>query len=495
MADRRARVSPRLRGPLGRLPVAAWLCVGVALANGAAWSVIVPPFHVPDEIVHFAYVQHLAETGDAPRHVPGRQFSDEEQRTLEALRFFGVVGQRDNRPIWTEADQRRLEGVLDADLERVGDGASSTAVNNPPLFYAVQVVPYWLASGGTILDQVLAMRLLSVLLSVLTVLAVFLFLREAFPGTPWAWTVGALAVAFQPLFGFISTGVNNDSGLYLASALLFLALARAFRRGLTPRRGLALGAVVGIGLVTKLTFVAFVPAVALALVLLVWRDADRRAARAALIAVTVAAVPVVVYLGLNELWGREVYGGLPTADGATDGAGHASSLREKVSYVWQLYLPRLPFQADLIPGVAARQVWLNGLIGNFGWLDYGFSAWIYEVGLGLALALALLVMVGAFTARRALWARRAEVAVYAAAVVGLALVIGQQGYTAFIDSPHRFEQARYLLPLLALGGAGAALAARAAGRRWAPTVGVVLVFVVAVHGAAAQLLTLARYYG
>ncbi len=480
-----------------RLPLAAWLCVGVALLNGAAWSVIVPPFHVPDEIVHFAYVQHLAETGDAPRHVPGQQLSEDEQRTLESLRFFGVVGHRDARPIWTDTAQRQLDSVLDSDLDRVGDGATSTAVNNPPLFYAVQVVPYRVAAGGTILDQLLVMRLLSVLLSALTVLAVFLFMREAFPGTPWAWTVGALAVAFQPLFAFISTGVNNDSGLYLASALLFLLLARVLRRGLTRRRAIALGAVVGLGLITKLTFVAFVPAVALAVALLALRARDHRGTvvRMGLIVAAVAALPVLAYLVLNGLWDRSVYGGLAGGESFTDFVGRSGSLREKVSYVWQLYLPRLPFQADLIPGVAARNLWLNGLIGNFGWLDYGFAPWAYEVGFGVAIALLALAAAGAIRAREALWVRRSELAIYLVAAIGLMVVIGQMGYTAFVGSPYPFEQARYLLPLAPLYAAAIVMGARAAGARWERSLGVAVVLLLATHGLLAQLLTLARYYG
>ena len=40
---------------------------------------------------------------------------------------------------------------------------------------------------------------------------VYLFLRELVPSEPWAATVGALAVAFQPLFGFIGSGVTPDT--------------------------------------------------------------------------------------------------------------------------------------------------------------------------------------------------------------------------------------------------------------------------------------------
>ncbi len=62
------------------------------------------------------------------------------------------------------------------------------------------------------------MRLLSALMAACTVLAVFMFLRELLPRTPWAWTVGALMVAFQPTFDFIAAGVHGDNLLFLTSA-------------------------------------------------------------------------------------------------------------------------------------------------------------------------------------------------------------------------------------------------------------------------------------
>ena len=45
------------RGPLGLLLAA----VAVVLA---AWALFVPPFQVPDENAHFAYVQSLVENGE-----------------------------------------------------------------------------------------------------------------------------------------------------------------------------------------------------------------------------------------------------------------------------------------------------------------------------------------------------------------------------------------------------------------------------------------------
>ena len=43
-----------------------------------------------------------------------------------------------------------------------------------------------------------------------------------------------------------------------------------------------------------------------------------------------------------------------------------------LSYTVQLYLPRLPWQTDLIPQVPVYNLWFVGLVGRFGWLDYSF---------------------------------------------------------------------------------------------------------------------------
>jgi hypothetical protein len=51
---------------VGAIPSTAWACALIAFVNAACWSFIMPPFQVPDEVDHYAYVQQLAETGGLP---------------------------------------------------------------------------------------------------------------------------------------------------------------------------------------------------------------------------------------------------------------------------------------------------------------------------------------------------------------------------------------------------------------------------------------------
>ncbi len=262
------RESPlaRARRALARIPRAAYVCALVAFLNAACWTVITP-FLALDEPDHFAYVQQLVENGRLPSSAKS-EYSKQEQLVLEDLQQEQVRFRPAGHTIFSLEEQEKLEGDLAQPLSRAGPGGAGVASSEPPLYYALATIPYALGSSGSILDQLELMRLLSALLAGVTVLFVFLFLREALPGLRWAWTVGALGVALGPLLGFASSTVNPDSLLFAISAAVFYCLARAFRRGLTLRLALAIGVLCAAGLATKLNFAGVAPGVALGLILL-----------------------------------------------------------------------------------------------------------------------------------------------------------------------------------------------------------------------------------
>jgi 4-amino-4-deoxy-L-arabinose transferase-like glycosyltransferase len=468
----------------------------VALANGLAWSLIVPPFQVPDENAHYAYVQQVAERGTLPRQLPpGSGLSPREDRTIDALLTFGIVGHRENPAPDTEAQQQVLDQIAREKLPARGSGDALSATANPPLYYALEAIPYKLMPSGNVLDKLAAMRCLSALMGALTVLLVFMFLRELLPATPWAWPAGALLVAFQPLFGFISGGVNNDNLLYLTGAGLLWAIARAFRRGLDRRSGALIGALLGLGLVTKFTVLGLIPAAALAVLLLVvrdWRGERRRALSGAAWALGLAAAPVLLYVVLNHLvWSRSA---LPGGVGSVPGAGgRAFNLHEEFTHVWQLFLPHL-WMNPRFHYSPFWETWFKGFVGRFGWLDYDFPSWVYEVAKYVSLLICGLALAELTRRRDALRRRLAELSVYVLALIGVCVAIGVQSYRFLVANGGVFEQARYLLPLLALYGAAIALAVRFGGRRWGPAIGAGLVVLAIGHDLFAQAITIARYY-
>ena len=490
---------------LRRVPRAGWACFLIALVNCAIWTVVVPPFQVPDEISHFAYAQYVAQTGKLPPQQATLQYSPEEYAVLNSLFFFDTIGRPQMRGIFTSAEDRGLRDALARHPSPVGTGGTTSITNQPPLYYVLEAIPYWLSPSHNILFRLELMRLLSALLAACTVLLVFLFLRELLPRAPWAWTVGALALAFQPTFCFLAAGVQGDNLLFLASAATFLMLLRAWRHGLSMRRGVLIGLAIVAGVLGKLTFLAFLPGVALALALLGWREARRRgygqALRPLAAAAAVVVIPVALYAVMNvHVWHRGglTGGGLEVAsvNPATTPGGHPVTLRETLDYTWELYLPRLPFMHHAyFSGSQLTHTWLDGSIGHFGWLDYTFPAWVYTFAKYLFEALAVLALVGVVRLRGMLRASLPMLACFGVMALGLLGAIGYAGIRYRFANGVTFEQARYVFPLLVFYGLFMVLAANALPRRWAPLLGALLVVLAMAHGLFAETLTISRYYG
>jgi Predicted membrane protein (DUF2142) len=484
----------RLTRTLGlrRIPRAAWSCALVACVNAICWSIVTPPFQVPDEPAHFAYVKQLAETGTPPSS--SAEPTGEELTALTALRQGSIRLRPQNQTIATQQEQDQLERELSLSAHEKGSAAAGVATSQPPLYYALAAIPYSLARDGSVLDRLQLMRLMSALFAGLTAMFVFLFVRETLPGTPWAWVVGGLAVALTPLLGFMSGAVNPDSMLFAVTAAIFYVLAHAFRRGLSTRGAATIGALTAIGLSTKLNFIGLAPGVLLGLIVLTVRavrTSGRSAYRLLALSSAIALSPVALYLVHNVLSNHLPLGIVS----ATVQTQHGSMLAQ-ANYIWQLYLPRLPGTVNDFPGLfTTRQLWFNEYVGLYGWLDTPFPGWVDSVALIPAGAIALLCCRALLQGRAALRSRAAEIAVYATIAVGLLVLIGADSYRSFPAIDAEYAQARYLLPLLALFGAALALAARGAGRRWGPPVGALIVVLFLAHNIFSQLQVIARYYG
>jgi hypothetical protein len=490
-------LGPSMRNTFTRIPRAAKVCALLAFVNAACWSLITPPFQAPDEPDHFAYVQLLAETHSLPSSNQ-EEDSPQQAQIMFDLHYSLVRFRPAAHAISSHAEYTHLQHDLAAPLSKQGGGGTGLSYSEPPLYYALQTIPYAIGSIGSLLDQLELMRLLSALMGGLTALFAFLFLREALPGAPWAWTVGGVGVALSPLLGFISGAVNPDALLFVVSAALFYCLARAFRRGLTQRSALTIGGLIALGFVTKLNFVGLAPGAILGLLLLARRQArisgPRVYYRLLAPALSIAVAPGVLYGLVNLLSGHPTFGIL--SKGASGLTGVGSSISGELSYIWQFYLPRLPWMhSDFGSIFTTRQIWFKDLIGLYGWSDTVFPGWAYNVALVPVGLIAILCIREMVRGRAALRSRVGEILTYAAIGVGVMALVGADGYLAFPRNVASYAEPRYMLPMVALWGAVLALAARGAGRRWGPPAGALIVVLVMGHDIFSQLQVIARYYG
>jgi 4-amino-4-deoxy-L-arabinose transferase-like glycosyltransferase len=471
---------------------AMWVCAAVATLSGWVWSVATPYFQVPDEIVHVGYVHYLGETGKIPGrvapHVGQFDLSEELASAVNDVPFSyqGV-------PDWSRKRSDAVHRALDGKLARVHEPEAGAAANNPPLYYLLEAIPYRITRSANLFDRIMAMRLFSSLFLGATAAFSFLFVRELLPRTPWAWTVAGMAVALQPLAGFIAGGVNPDSLLWAACAALFWQIAVLLRRGLTVRRAAAVGIALSAGLLTKAAMFAMVPGALLALAIGAWRlrrVAPRRALAGAVTGLAACVLPFLLWVATSQsLSGGE--GGAAVAPGL--GARAHYDLAKGISYIWQLYLPTMPFLNDQFPGYPLWNIFFQGFVGRYGYFFYGFPNWVNQLGLAIAVAVIALAARHLWVRRGVLRRRLPELLCYVVLTVALLLLVGIAGFRFKEDVGLPFEQTRYLFLILPLYGALVAVAARGAGR-YARQAAVLLVAVLAAHEIFSVLLTLKHYY-
>jgi hypothetical protein len=197
------------------------------------------------------------------------------------------------------------------------------------------------------------------------------------------------------------------------------------------------------------------------------------------------------------IWNRPV---LPFADSGQGVVPAATTTprgnwREMLVYIWQDYLPRLPFMKDKFDEFSLWHNWTVGWTGRFGWGDYELPHWVAAVVAALLVALLAAALAWALGRRRAAFvARWREWTCYVAMAVGLLALLGYTGYVYNRDTGNGFEQGRYLLPLMPLYAVLVAAGVRALGRRFGPVAGAVLVALCVGWTGWAMVMTVGRFY-
>jgi hypothetical protein len=292
------------------------------------------------------------------------------------------------------------------------------------------------------------------------------------------------------MLGFVSGSVNPDALLFTLSAALFLCLARGWQRGMTMRLALGIGALVAVGMLAKANFYALAPGALVALALAARRSAGawgRRVARLLGAGVGVATAGFALGTGFQVIvWHRPFALGRPPAP-----ESHVPLLSH-LSYIWQVFLPRLPIQGRAFHDYPVYDQLFKTLTGVFGPLAIWFPGWVYRLGafaLGAALLLGLRAL--AQDPRTLRWRRR-ELLGYTVMAGGIVALVGLSADLRRSIMP--IIQGRYLLPLLPLFGALLALGARGAGERWGRSVGVAMVAALVALTVFGQLSTITFFY-
>ncbi|MFC8599331.1 DUF2142 domain-containing protein [Isoptericola sp. NPDC057191] len=386
--------------------------ITLAVAGWATlWAVVTPPFQAPDEQNHLNSVLRIAYGGGWP--APGDAYLA--PGVVDAVHEAGYPsdppGRWVHRPdvpqfvdlVPVPRDERTR---LDAS-NALGDATSGTTVDqmtqHPPLYYAL---------GAAVLRvtgltearwdaQMLALRLFDVVLLALTVPLAAATARRV-TGSPAAGLVAAAFPLFLPQLGHIMGAVNNDALVVLTCAAATWLAARVVTGDLRWRVAVAIGVVVGLGLLTKVMVAFALPTVGVAYLLARGRRWPGRLGR------LVVAVTVAVAVG-GWWWVRNVI---------TLGA------------VQPVGMPRDPATVAQVPDAEVPRLILEKLpqafFGNLSWLEVRLpGAWVVAGSVVLvAVVLAAVLLPGA---------RRASFAL-ALLPAGLAAGVAYNSWSAHADT-------------------------------------------------------------
>ena len=260
--------------------VAAIVLLSGALLLGFAQVAQLPPWEGFDEPGHYSYIQQLAETGTWPRFgdpisadvddylkiAPGasslrapwsyREFFAASRETIEAARI-AVHFDRDRGRSW-----------------RAGQIANWQA-QQPLLYYLLMVPAYLVSNGWSLADQLLLLRGLSYFIAWLglCVAAYSMCAKEhaAFPVPSALILAPALWPAVFPMWFPEMARLGNDSLVALLAACAWLIVKKLATSDGRDGQHLILGGVLGLGLLTKATFLPFVIVISGLLSVRIWQ--------------------------------------------------------------------------------------------------------------------------------------------------------------------------------------------------------------------------------
>lgn len=238
------------------------------LAKNLLGAALLPPLRGPDERYHFWYGQAIERFGSVDK-------APQDMVAEEVALLWSLVS-RENlfSKDWAPQQQQTVVRQLTA---AKSENASSVYISgrpyglrlqdfpqyHPPLYHLLIGGAQWLLESRGITVRVLASRLVSAALGLLTVWLIYRLALLLWPEHRGVALCAATIASFHRRFTLFSTLISNTALETALFALLLYLCALILRRGSNWRRLLALACALTLGLLARVSFAAAVPIVAL----------------------------------------------------------------------------------------------------------------------------------------------------------------------------------------------------------------------------------------
>ena len=378
----------------------AVVLTALATSVMVAWSFVIPIFESPDEPHHWAYATYLREHAKLP--------------TLEAsfqtayhppAYYLLIAAVAAPTPVPPPAAWGDVDGLSIPFPPRLLHNSNADFAR------------YW---------PIRVARLLTVLISAVTVWFCYLAGREAGAGSRESGLLTAGLVGFMPGFSFRGMSVSNDALVTCFCAAAVWLLVRIVRQGFSWKDGVWATVAIGAAYLTKISAICMAPP--LFIVVLgspaPWTTRLRRT-----IVLTVALFAIVAPWSIRNI----VYYGDPFL---------ATPMRTFIAGLLHPTPITSPYFRDEFP-----RVMFESFVGLYGWMNFLSPAWVYSLYFYLAIVAGLGWIVR--------WVRR-DVSWPVAAVL-VSVVLLNLAIVVHLNLSYRQPQGRYMFPALAAVAALAAL--------------------------------------
>ncbi len=326
-----------------RIGLALLLIAYVVLAVG--YSLVTPLYESTDELRHVRYVRHIATYGNLPLQRAGAPRAQSHHPPL-----YYALGALVS--CWVNVDEDVYYQPKENPFWAYRYWEVGSDNKNQYVHGADEAFPY---SGITLV--VYLVRWMTVLIGALTVWLTYEMGREVFPHGPSLALASAALVAFTPQFLHLSGSVGNDVPAAACGAAVLLACLRVARQGVSLRKDVMVGILLGVSVLTKFHLVVLLAPVCVAYLLTAWPRRDWRAMlRAAIVILGLAAI----LLGWWFLRNWHLYGD-PTG----------------MSKLNELWAGRDAGESWWVIPQAWPHLWTS-LWGRFGYGQVPLPAWIYS---------------------------------------------------------------------------------------------------------------------
>jgi len=333
---------------------------------------VFPVFQGPDETVHYARIQYLAEPQEKTwerkppdpskktdsKDISTRNFSEELINTAELVRTDEVIFSSSTTPVFSETDHGPWEETIkNSYWKKYLENSQSNLNKNAPAYYIVPSLMEKLLAQNDIFFRFFTERIFSAFLGVLIILLIYLIARKI----GWDEKIAVLTatlVAFQPMFSQAAAIINYDILLIFTFTLFIYGAVWSLKDGLTWTNGIIMLSTTALGIITK------APAIILALLLFVlaiyFARKHLKIRNDYFIAGTIIAALIALIILENVAPGNHLNLLI------RENNSHFDSAFQSVSKYISITLDRWSW--------SELSFW-----GNFGWLDTEITDWIVDL--------------------------------------------------------------------------------------------------------------------